>query len=164
MHEWGDEWFQEHGQNLYDAIDFIEKRLRKAGICVYGKEKWGCWVDEYLKLWDGSLSPIFFGWHLFYNTWYLRLFRKIDYFLIPYKKTKFGWLKFGVAEINKWLGLVDLVCKWQANQYNKAIQLACKKWPDVTEELIVDTEGYQMVKPCKWGDVDGELIHRKYWK
>jgi hypothetical protein len=21
-----------------------------------------------------------------------------------------------------------------------------------------------MVKPCKWGNIDGEKIHKKYWK
>ena len=29
MHYWGDEWFKKNGKDLYEAIDWIEKKLRK---------------------------------------------------------------------------------------------------------------------------------------
>ena len=159
MHYWGDEWFQKNGDDLYTAISFIEKRLRKYGIFVCGKEKWGCYRDDFLHLWDGSIGryePVIY-------TWYEKLLYRINHNLIPYKKTKFGWLKGGLADFNRKIGLVKLVQKYQAYQYNKTFQLACKKWPHITDELISDTDGYQMVKPCKWGNIDGEAIHNKYW-
>ena len=70
----------------------------------------------------------------------------------------------GLSHYTNKIGLLKLVHKYQASIYNKAVQLACKKWPLVTEELIVMADGYKMVKPCKWGNVDGEKIHNKYWK
>jgi len=163
MHYWGDEWFKKNGNDLYTAIAFIEKRLRKHGMFVYGKEKWGCYRDDFIHLWDGSIGDIVIGHRLSYYTWYEKLFHHIDTHLIPYKKTKLGWLYAGLSDFNRVIGLVKLVQKWQAYQYNKTFQLACKKWPNITDELISDLDGYAMIKPCKWGDVDGEKIHNKYW-
>lgn len=166
MHRWGDEWFQKYGSELNEAIRKLEDRIRKwakAGVC--GKEKWGCYVDEYLTLWDGSLTQIFFGYRATYKwnkisnvMWYL------DHYLIPYKKTRFGWLKWGIADFNRLIGLVRLVRWWQKRMINKAFQITCKEHPDIIDELILDTYNYEMIKPCKWGDIDGEKIHRKYWK
>ena len=48
--------------------------------------------------------------------------------------------------------------------YNKVFQIACKKWPHLTDELVADVDGWKWIKPCKWGDVDGTAIHNKYWK
>ncbi|MDO4465568.1 MAG: hypothetical protein Q4C49_00970 [Bacillota bacterium] len=71
------------------------------------------------------------------------------------------WL--GLIHINNKIGLTKLVNKFQAYQFNKTFQLACKKWPNIIDELISDIDGYEMIKPCKWGDVDGTEIHNKYW-
>ena len=70
----------------------------------------------------------------------------------------------GLCFYNDKIGLTKLVNNYQAKMYNKVFQQACKKWPDIIDELVVDTVGYEMIKPCKWGNVDGELIHSKYWK
>jgi len=46
MHYWGDEWFKEHGNDFYTAIDRLEKRIRKWAHCgVCGKEKYGCFTE-----------------------------------------------------------------------------------------------------------------------
>lgn len=54
--------------------------------------------------------------------------------------------------------------KRKEEDYNRVFQEACKKWPDVTEELICDIDGWSMIHPCKWGDIDGKKIHDKHWK
>ncbi len=166
MHRWGDDWFKKYGEELDTAIRDLEHRIRKwakAGVC--GKEKCGCYVDEYLRLWDGSLTEIFFGYRATYQwnkiskaMWY------IDHYLIPYKKTKFGWLKAGIADFNRLIGLVRIVRWWQKRMINKAFQITCKEHPDIIDELILDTYSYEFIKPCKWGNIDGEKIHKKYWK
>lgn len=165
MHIWGDEWFIEHGKQLYEAIDVLEMRLRKwARVGVYGKEKYGTYRDECFQMWDGSITQIFFGYRA---TYHLNIISKImwyiDYYLIPTKKTKFGWLKKGLANFNNWIGLTKLVNKWQAKMVNKTFQVTCKEYPDIVDELISDVDCYKLIKPCKWGDIDGEEIHKKYW-
>lgn len=166
MHCWGDEWFKKYGNQLYNAIDMLEYRIKKWAKCrVYGKEKYGTYRDEYFSMWNGELSTIFFGYKLFHGSnWYENLMWKIDNYLIPVKKTKFGWYKVGLANFNRAIGLVKLVNKWQVKQLNKAVQITCKEYPDVVGELLMDVCFYKCIKPCKWGDVDGEEIHKKYWK
>jgi len=34
----------------------------------------------------------------------------------------------------------------------------------VIDELICDIDGYEMIKPCKYGNIDGVEIHNRYWK
>lgn len=188
MHYWGDEWFEKNGSDLYNAINFIENRLRKHGIGICGKEKYGTYRDEFLRFWDGGIYEILFGYsctigtHKRYKNEKLRNFinqihqfiyftidqgilsKKEDESLEEYSKRyeKRTWK--GLSHYTKKIGLVKLVHKYQASIYNKTFQLACKRWPNITEELIVMTDGYKMVKPCKWGNVDGEKIHNKYWK
>lgn len=178
MHYWGDEWFKKHGDNLYSAINEIEDGLRKYHIGVCGKEKYGCYRDDFLRFWDGSLYYIIFGPKCYIGpskTYKHKFFQNIvqkihniiywfDHYIIPYRKTKYGWLKAGFADFNRLMGLVYLVRRYQAAKYNKVFQIICKKYPDVIDELICDATGYEMIKPCKWGDIDGNEIHKKYWK
>ena len=188
MHYWGDEWFQKNGKDLYDAIDFIEDNLHKYGIGVCGKEKWGCYRDDFLRLWDGGLYTILFGYRCYIGTRKLSKYPKLKniidklhhfiYFTLDngtpksipnesldqitekYKNRKWK----GLCYYSEKIGLLKLVHKFQAYGYNKTFQLACKKWPNVIDELISDITGYKMIKPCKWGNIDGEEIHKKYWK
>lgn len=166
MHRWGDDWFKKYGEELDTAIRDLEDRIRKwakAGVC--GKEKWGCYVDEYLTLWDGGITQIFFGYRATYQWNKIsKIMWRIDHFLIPYKKTKYGWLKGGLSDFNRLIGLVRIVRWWQKRMINKAFQITCKEHPDIVDELVLDTYSYKMIKPCRWGDIDGEKIHRKYWK
>ena len=188
MHEWGDEWFQAHGADLYEAIKYIETNLRKHHIGVYGKEKFGCYRDDYLRFWDGGLYEILFGYRGYIgsyvnypfdwmknisNAFHRFIYQIVDNGYTSCKKDTLvkemgkqysnrTWR--GLCFYNAKIGLTKLVREHQAKMYNKVFQKACKKWPDIIDELIVDTAGYYMIKPCKWGNVDGELIHSKYWK
>lgn len=165
MHYWGDEWFNKYGDQLYNAIDAFEKRIRKLAKCgVCGKEKFGTYRDDFFQMWDGSLVQILFGYKYCYKEWYERIICFFDNRLIPVKKTKYGWKKVGLANFNRTIGLVKLVNKWQAKQLNKAAQLTCKEYPDVIDELLSDICFYECIKPCKWGNIDGVKIHNKYWK
>lgn len=188
MHYWGDDWFENNGNDLYNAIDFIETYLHKHHISVCGKEKYGTYRDEFLHFWDGGLYQILFSYRCYIGTWNFKKYPKIQkcvnkihhfiYYTLDcgtpkstegesfedYSKKYENRKWKGVQHYSKKIGLLDLVHKYQAYHYNKAFQLACKKWPNVIDELICDINGYKMIKPCKWGNVDGEEIHKKYWK
>jgi hypothetical protein len=69
MHEWGDEWFRKNGDDLYCAIDFIEKYLHKHHIGVCGKEKYGTYRDSWLRFWNGGLYEILFGYSARIGSW-----------------------------------------------------------------------------------------------
>lgn len=148
MHEWGDKWFKENGNDLYSAIDGFEKKIRKYGcILVYGKEKWGTYRDEYLTFWDGGLH-----YFIYKSPIYIRnsfLYWKID-----------PIVKF----ITKYTGIHRLFVNYQKFIYNITMQLICKKYPNVVDEMISDINGYKIIKPCMFGDLDGEVIHKKYWR
>lgn len=192
MHYWGDDWFKKYGDQLYDAIDYIEDNLRKNGIFVYGKEKYGTYRDEYLGFWNGSLYDLLFRGRLYIgsshkskynfiakiqqfiheyiywcidNGWSLRMLFEKDsdkrYALI--KKHLSGKEK-GLAQFirkRKWYGKY---VEKKKNIVNKVFQDACKKYPDVVEELIVDIDHWEWIVPGKYGNVSGEEIHKKYWK
>lgn len=178
MHYWGDKWFQEHGDHLYSAILELDKKLWKYKIGCLTKEKYGTRREDMLKLWDGGWYTIIYGPRFSYRPWKYykwKPFRKLvegihsfvywlDHSIVPGTKTKYGRLRKGLADFHRWLGIVAVVNSWQAKKYNKAFQLTCKKYPDVIDELVMDAEGYKMIKPCKWGDIDGQVIHNKYWK
>ncbi len=166
MHYWGDEWFQQYGDQLYEAIELLGRRMRKwAKVGVCKKEKWGAMRTDFLTFWDGGLSQIFFGYGCWWGgSWIEKFVHFIDHSLIPYKKTKYGWLRVGLADFNGLIGLRKLVNKWQVRMINKAFQVTCREYPDIIDELVSDVDCYNCIKPCKWGDVDGEAIHRKYWK
>ena len=164
MHYWGDEWFEKNGNDLYQAIDFIEKNLRKHQIGVCGKEKYGTYRDQFLNFWSGGLYDLLFGHRCYIGTfhkypkWVETIIDSIHRFI--YYKLDY----YVICPINQKLGLIKLIHDHQAKMYNKTFQLACKKWPNVITELIVDIDGYEMIKPCKWGNIDGTSIHNKYWR
>ena len=188
MHYWGDEWFEKNGKDLYDAINFIEDYLRKHHIGVCGKEKYGTYRDEYLRLWNGGIYSILFGhrgyvgtYHRYKCEWFKDIVNKIHHFIYfvideghtinqregesfeDYSKRYSNRKWKGLTHFNYKIGLTGFVQKIQAKYYNYAFQIACKKWPNIIDELIVDVEGYKMIKPCKYGNIDGEEIHKKYW-
>ena len=187
MHTWGDEWFEQYGGDLNAAISYIENYLHKHHIGVCGKEKYGTYRDEYLRFWNGGIYQILFGYRVYIGTykrypwqWLENFVNKIHnfiYFKIDlgvvdkkdnetteeyFERCKKHWWK-GLCYINTKLGLLDFVHKRQAKYYNYAFQKACKKWPHLVDELICMVDGYKMIKPCKYGDIDGEEINKKYW-
>ena len=148
MHYWGDEWFQKNGQDLNSAISEIEKTCRRyGGIKIFGKEKYGTYRDEYLRLWDGSLH------YILYSS-YVRIENKFIYWTLdPILRVIF-----------KYTGILKLVNWYQSQIYNYAIQKVCKKYPDIVDEIVSDLDGYEMVKPGWFGNISGEKIHKKHWK
>lgn len=191
MHNWGDNWFNEHGKHLHGAISEIESYLHRHHIGICGKEKWGCYRDEYLRFWNGGIYQILFGYRMYVGPRYHRYLYKYRWLgRIIYKIHCFIYFKIDQGDIpiivgesleeyhsrynnRKWKGLCHYIrktrlyryiIKQQEKHYNYAFQLACKKYPDVIDELISDIDGYEMVKPCKYGDVSGVEIHNKYWK
>lgn len=167
MHYWGDKWFKEHDGQLNEAINILTYRVRKWAHCGFStKEKYGSMRTDFVMLWDGGIRQIltpYKGW-VIGHTWWAKFLWYIDNHLIPYKKTKYGWLWVGLANLNWAIGLTKLVHKWQAKRINKAFQVTCKEFPELIDELICDVDCYEIIKPCKWGDVDGTKIHNKYWK
>lgn len=167
MHRWGDGWFRKYGDEFDEAIRVLEKRIREWAHCgICGKEKWGCYQDDFLTLWDGGLRYIFtpYKGYVIGDTKLAKFLHRLDTHIIPGKKTMLGRLWYGLANLNEKLGLVKLVHKWQAKRINKAFQVTCKEYPHFIDELVSDVCCYEMIKPCKWGDVDGTKIHSKYWK
>lgn len=198
MHLWGDEWFKKYGDDLYSAIEWIEKELRKNKIRVCGKEKFGTYRDEYLCWWDGSLTQLLFGPNKYLRPphnpskieWIRNIQEKFCDFI--YWRIDGGWTRKMMKEKdtdklmilikerfsdkdgnlikrglrNKMIetGFYKRFCQKRKDAYNKTFQIACKKWPHIIDELIVDIDGWEWIKPCKWGNVDGSAIHKKYWK
>lgn len=190
MHIWGDEWFEKHGGELDVAIGEIQRGLRRHGIGVYIKEKYGCAREELLRFWDGGLYQIIFGYRLHIGTfgrkglyrikWFKNLcdslhrfiYFKLDRAVVDttgldlaasVEKDKRKIWK-GLCYYNKRIGLVGFVQRHQAKMYNKVYQNVLKKHPDIIDELVSEIDGYEMIEPCKWGGVDGKSIHAKYWK
>lgn len=198
MHYWNDEWFEKNGKDLYEAIDWVEKELRKNRIRVCGKEKYGTYRDEYLCWWDGSLTQLLYGPNKYLRPpyrvskieWFNRLQEKLCGFI--YWRIDSGWTREMMREKDndKLMKLIHerfsdkdgnpvdrglrtkvmktkfykRYCQRRKDAYNKVFQLACKRWPHLSDELISDIDGWEWIKPCKWGDADGEAIHYKYWK
>lgn len=164
MHQWGDSWFKQNDKAFNEAIHTLEHRIWKwAKVSVWGKEKYGTYRDEYLQLWDGGLSQIFFGYKAFRESRMENLMYRFDHRLIPIKRAKFGWCRVGFCTLTYMLGIQWLVHRWQKAKINKAFQITCKEYPQFVDELICDVDCYELIKPCKWGNVDGTKIHQKYW-
>lgn len=149
MHQWGDEWFQKNGNDLYSAIEKFEKICRRYGkIAVCGKEKWGCYRDDYLSFWDGGLHYIIYNSPIYIRNSFI--YWKLD--------------KYIIKPFTQYTKLLKLGQWYQSQVYNYAMQRVCRKYPNVVEELIRDIEGYYMIKPGIFGKISGEDIHNKYWK
>lgn len=194
MHYWGDEWFRKNGNDLDAAISYIEENLHKHHIGVCGKEKYGTYRTDFLNMWNGSLYQILFGYRLYIGTfvkypfkWMEKLankFHKFIYWTIDMGLYGKYWkLEPDTPDFDKryeewekshwWKGFKYYMCKTrlfkmvrqhQIDMLNKTFQRACLKWPNVVDELICDTDCYFLIKPCEWGNIDGDVIHNKYWK
>lgn len=148
MHEWGDDWFEEHGNKLNDAILYIMRTWVKWGrIGTHGKEKYGTFRDH-PYFWDGGLHTIIW-------PGYVRIMSHFVYFKLD---------RYVINPLTKYTGLHRLGLWYQAQVYNYAVQKMCKKYPEITEELVRDLDGYELIKPGIFGKVDGLKIHNKYWR
>lgn len=148
-HIWGDEWFQKHGKDLDSAISYCMRTWRIYGrIGSHGKEKYGTFRDHCN----------------FYRAWWpIHELVKPGY--VRYKWPK--WLMnveiFLGQYIIKPLKISKLVQFYQIIIYNYAIQQACKKYPEIVDEIVADLDGYELVRPGIFGNIDGKKIHDKYW-
>lgn len=149
MHCWGDDWFKKHGHKLDEAIYYCIMTWRKWGrISTHGKEKYGTFRDQasgYGAWW--AVHELVKPGHMYYR-WSKRVM----------------WWDIRLGKAVRWLGLHKLFHVWQRTVYNYAIQKMCRKYPEITDELVCDLDLYFWVKPGIFGSVDGEKIHNKYWK
>lgn len=194
MHIWGDEWFDKHGDNLYAAIGYIEKNLRKNGIEAIGKEKYGTYRSEITGFWDGGIYQLLFGYRICIGPfrpsrikWLNSLqvfFHKFIYWVIDNgwtvkmitTKDNLEMIKERFTDENgnfiergfkSWMRKTAFYKRFtekKKDTYNRVFQEACKKWPDVIDELIVDTDWYYLIEPGKYGNVSGKAIHDKYYE
>lgn len=147
-HLWGDKWFEKNGKDLDEAIYYIITTWKRYGrIGSHGKEKYGTFRDH-AYFWDGGLHSLLYPGYVWIKIPFL--YFKVDrYFIMPF---------------TKYTGLYRLGAWYQQQIYNYAIQKACKKYPDIVDELVSSLDGYSLVKPGIFGKIDGEAIHRKYWR
>lgn len=140
MHYWGDDWFKRYGDELNEAIRKINQGMRKIHVLCLGKEKYGALRTDFFRLWSGSWNE----WKGQYNNHH--------------------WYDKTISKINHTIGLTWIIRKWQIKKINQLFQKVCKEHPYLIDELISDTDCYMYIKPGRYGDIDGEKIHNKYWK
>lgn len=148
-HVWGDDWFKKNGEDLGAAITLCATIWRKWGrISCHPKEKWGALQDQssfYSAFWP--VHELVKPGHLYYR--WPKLFMHVEVYL---------------GKLLKFLQLPRLVRAYQYRVYNYAVQKACARYPHITEEIVVDLDWPEYIKPGIFGDVDGMKIHNKYWK
>lgn len=146
-HYWGDKW--EHWDDLYQAIDFILDYWYTRGrigtrSC---KEKYGTFRDD-ATFWDGTIHGLIHpGW---FRYSYKTLFFYIDVFFIK--------------KLFKYSGIKYLFTKYQHFIYNKGLQMAILKWPEIHDELCADLSYYELIKKGPGTKADGNDLLRMYWK
>lgn len=148
MHIWEDSWFKKHGNKLDTAISDIMDIWRKWGrIGSHGKEKYGTFRDH-PYFWDGGLYTLLYPGHVYVH--------------LPFVYFKLDW--YIIKPLTKYTGLHTLGMWYQEQVYNYAVQKMCKRYPEITDELVRDLDGYELIKPGIFGNVNGTVIHNKYWK
>jgi len=148
-HDWSDDGFDWKG--LGSAINYCQRFWKKWGrIGSYGKEKYGTFRDN-IVMWDGGLLSLIKPGYFYIDGPIMQfIYYKLDYYVIRPLMVKTGLHRLGI--------------EYQSFIYNYAIQKMCKKYPHLVDELVSDLDGYKMVKPGIFGNIDGEKIHKKYWK
>lgn len=146
-HYWGDEWFETHGKDLYAAIRLVESTLEKFRIGAYGKEKYGTYREN-TSFWDGGIHGAI--WPGYYGIQNRFIYWELDYYV--------------TKPFTKYTGIHFLVFSIQKIGYNYAFQKACKKYPNVIDELVSDLDYAHLIKPGVFGKIDGQTIVNKYWK
>lgn len=146
-HNWNDPWFEEHGGKLDESIYYIMDTWKAyARIGSHGKEKYGTFRDH-PYFWDGGLHSLMYPGYVWIK--YPFIYFKLDHHIIkPFTKYT------GIHKLGLW---------YQKQVYNYAIQKMCKKYPEITDELVASLDGYKLVKPGIFGNVCGVTIHNKYW-
>jgi hypothetical protein len=148
-HYWNNEWFQKHGKDLNRAINYCMYFWNKWGrFGSFGKEKYGIFRDH----------------PRFYHAWW-PIHELVNPGYAKYSWSKWVYkIEFLLQKPVKLLRLDKLVQWWQRQVYNYAIQKVCKKYPNIIDEIVADLDYYHFVKPGIFGNIDGTIIHDKYWK
>jgi len=148
-HDWGDDWFEKHGNDLNHAIRYCTEFWRRWGrIGSHGKEKYGTFRDHPF-FWDGGITNLFWpGYVYIQRGWHFINFKLDRYIIKPFTKHT------RLLNIGRW---------WQRQVYNYAVQKMCKAHPDIIDEIVADLEAYRMVRPGIFGPIDGTVIHNKHW-
>lgn len=149
FHVWGDEWFKKNGNDLNQAIDYCCHVWTTYGrIGTHGKEKYGTFRDQlypYVARWP--IHELVKPGHVYYRfpKWMMKI-------------------EIRLGNLVRFFKLHCLIQRYQRIVYNYAIQQACKKYPNVIDELVADLDGGKWIRPGILGPIDGTKIHQKYWK
>lgn len=149
-HIWGDSWFEKYGNDLDKAISFCITNWERWGrIGSHGKEKYGNFRHHiYLFYGELPLWELCYPGYVSYRNWPKPLLY-LDRYLFKY--------------VFRYLGLGRLIRWYQSQVYNIVIQIACRRWPDIIDELVADSDMAGAIRPGLFGKVDGKAIHDKYW-
>lgn len=124
-HEWGDAWFQKHGDELNEGIDFCLINWERWGrLNSHGKEKYGTFRHN--MVWYSSEWPI-----------YSLIYPSDVYYRWP--RYLIAW-EYRLGYVVRAVGLRWLIRKWQWLVYNVVLNIAINEYPNVKEELLDDRE------------------------
>lgn len=167
MHSIGDKWYQAYGNDLQDAISWIQTEMKKAHIFYESRVCNGLNDVSAVSFWNGGLFELIYGCVLHSRAEYRHYSCKwLEKLACSFR----NWLRFTVDKkvvcpFTYWTGIHTRVLEHQVDEYNRIYQEAVKKWPYLKEELILGDEcGYMWIKPGDYGDVSGSRLYRQYWK
>ena len=140
MHNWGDEWFEKHGDELYKAIDIIYNMTRRYGR--FGgqiKEKYGT-LRFYAFFYAGGLYALI----------------KPGYYYCHWPKWIWHLDCLMQARQPKWT--IRLIRKWQHYIYRKAYDKAVAKFPHILTEIVICADYEQLLSPAL------QTERNKHWR
>ncbi len=141
-HDWSDDWFKEHGNDLVSAIDFFEKwnnRLR--GPVFFVKEKYG------------TMRLGFFRMPIELDAWLLRINRLAIHYWWLYVCTR------KIATLTVKLRLHYLILGYQRLIFNLVTVMTVKKYIEVKDELLSESEFDGLL----YGFVKKYLRYESHW-
>lgn len=167
FHCWNDGW--EYWNDLYSAINEIDRYFRKARVLAYTKEKYGTYRVSVLGVYDGTLKSILkpnvrydFDWH-YYGS-FMRGF--VESVIEPCV----NWILKGVSKVDRFVAKLipkffkNFVINRQKSKVNEGFQKVCLKYPHIVHELVSDIDCYEWIKPYDDYVLDGEEIFNRHWK
>jgi len=120
MHQWGDAWFKEHGNDLHTAIHFCIRNWQRWGrLGSHGKEKFGT-----------------FRHHVYYYDW-----RWPIHSILKPGYVRYSWgrkcmeLEGKLGRVIQLMGIAYLITRYQVFIYHLILFIACKRWPHITKEI-----------------------------
>lgn len=126
MHYWDDEWFEKYGDDLYAAMDYIRRYVRKYSRChVSMKEKYGTIRYEYIFPPWGSV------WIRHYIKSPFKKTVEIDGHKFTYRPYLWAWTGSHSWIYRTWTRYGRYILK-------KAVINACINYPYVIPEILAD--------------------------